>query len=385
MKSIINKKNLAFLIVCLAFFGCVETFELDLTNNQKITIIEGILSNATNDAPILLKESTPSATGSTDIRMIVGAKVSVLVNDKTIINLQEKKEGNYYYPENFVGEIGSTYQLKFTTTSGEQFASLPEKLLKPTPIGSVYDKLEVTGISDAKGKTSPAFYVYLDTPNAPETEDYFMWEWTLYEKNNVCQTCTGGYYYKDPLPLGRCQSDPILARQNNIFDYACDGSCWEIVNSTSLNIGSDQFYNGNNIKGQLIAKIPLYSQSSALIDVKQYSISKDVYKFLDLTRKQGVQTGGLADTPPASLIGNVKSLTNPADNVSGYFIVAGVEKSLYWLDKKALEGKGLPIYGLLGGRAIKYEPSGSSTTRPPLAPCIISKSRTNIQPKGWIN
>ncbi len=380
-----NKKNLSFLFVCLAFFGCVETFELDLTTNQKITIVEGFLTNDFIKTPILLKESVPSATGGSNVTLIAGAKVSVIVNDKTTINLTEKGEGNYYYPETFKGEIGSTYKLIFTTTNGVQYESSTEKLLKPTPIGSVYNKIEAAGLSDAKGKTSPAFYIYVDTPNAAETEDYFMWEWDLYEKQNVCQTCIGGYYYKDPLPLGRCVSDPLLSRYNNIFDYVCDNPCWEIVYSNDLVTGSDQFYNGKTIKGQLVAKLPIYSASGALVDVKQYSISKAAFKFLELTRKQGVETGGLADTPPASLVGNVKSVNNPSENVSGYFIVAGIEKSLYWLDKKDLEGKGLPTVGLLGGRAIKYEPSGPNTTRPPLAPCIVSKSRTNIQPKGWVN
>jgi hypothetical protein len=157
------------------------------------------------------------------------------------------------------------------------------------------------------------------------------------------------------------------------------------MNSTELVINTDALYKGANIKGQLIGKIPVYSVTPALVEVMQFNISKKAYNYLSLTLKQGVETGGLADTPPATLIGNVQNTNKSEDNVSGYFIVAGMFKKPFWLDKKQTEGLGIPTIGLLGGRAEKLEPTGPNTTRPPAAPCVPGDNRTNIKPNGWLN
>lgn len=379
-------KSIVFLLFCLVCFAsCVEPYDQSFRTSNKIIIIEGLLSNSTGLSPITIKESLPSASGGSNITLIVGAKVSVIINSKTTLTLTEKQDGQYSFDSNFKGEIGSTYQLKFTTPDGNTFESAIEKLEDVSPIAKVYHQLDIEAIKDVKGNTTPGYKVYIDTNDPTNVENQYLWAWTLFEKQNVCQTCTGGYYYRTPAPNGACVEDALLKRYNNIFDYFCEGSCWEIIRSIDLVANSDEFYNGKTIKGQLVGNIPIYQSTPSLLEISQYAISREAFKFIKLSQQQGIETGGLADTPPAALIGNVKCVNDPTINTSGYFIVGGKTTSRYWLDKKDVVDQRIQPVGLLGGRSVKYEPSGPNTTRPPLAPCIQSYNRTNQQPLGWIN
>jgi hypothetical protein len=380
-------KKTYYLLFGLAMLlsGCVESITLKAPLKENITIIEGSVTNFNATAPLILKETSPTPTGGIDVNYVVAASVELIENGNKTIPYTEKEEGFYYLPREFKGTLGSTYQLRFTKRNGDVFESSKDIMKAGGSISQISQKTEVTGLSDAKGNKKPAIYVYLDSPDPADTKDFYMWDYVVHEKQLTCKTCIGGYYYRDPAPLGRCQNDQLLQRYSNIFDYICERDCWEVIRSSELVITSDVFYNGNTIKNQLIAKLPIYSVTDALITVNQYAINEQAYKFLDLSRKQGIETGGLADTPPASLVGNVKCVNKPNENVSGYFVVAGAVQKTYWIKKDDVYKLGLQIEGLLGGRATKYEPAGPNTTRPPLAPCVESISRTSIKPTGWVD
>lgn len=388
MKNIKIKAIKAIFLLFSPFLfltGCVEPYVETLKTTTKIIIVEGLLSNETSLSPLLIKESVPSPTGGSNINLISGLKVSVIVNGTTTINLSEKEEGKYFFDESFQGIIGNTYQLRFITPDGNNFESKSEKLEDVTPIEKVYNTLDLKAFTDAKGVNSPGYNIYVDTKDQAGIKNQYLWQWTLFEKQSTCKTCTGGYYYRTPLPYGACVNDALLQRYNNIFDYVCEGGCWEIFRSTQLIANSDELFDGKTLTAQLVGNIPLFQYTGALLEIKQYGISKEAYNFIKLSQKQGIETGGLADTPPAALTGNISCTNNSAINTSGFFIVGGVNKVRYWLDKKDIFDLKLPIIGLLGGRSTKYEPSGMSTVRPPLAPCVNSLTRTNQQPIGWIN
>jgi Domain of unknown function (DUF4249) len=368
-----------------SFVSCIEPYEKSFKTMNKIVIVEGLVHDGNKQRAILLKESWPSPSGSSSIKPLVGAKVNVVVDGEKRNTLTEKDPGVYQFDENFIGEIGKKYKLEFITTDGNVFVSNEEVLKPSVAIKKMNPQLDEKAIIDIKGVTTAGYKLFIDLDDPKQEKNHYLWDWMLYERQNVCSSCTGGYYYRTPLPLGRCVDDAILKRYNNIFDYQCEVGCWEIMRSADLNVLADEFVNGNAIKAQLIGKIPLYQYQDALLWVNQYSISKEAYDFIHLSQQQGVKTGSLADTPPARLNGNIKCTSDPSINTSGYFIVAGKSPASYWLSKaEAFERKLKPV-GLLGGRETRFEPSGASTIRPPMAPCVNGLNRTNQKPEGWQN
>jgi hypothetical protein len=313
---------------------------------------------------------------------VENANVSVLENGNTEIQLTENKAGTYNFPLDFKGNIGSSYQLKFRTANGKAFESRVETIQPSAKIERVYHSYNDRAIKNIQS-SDPGQLVYIDTKDGANTKDFYMWDWNLYEQQFFCKTCDGGFYYRDAStgPLGECRT--IRFRNNAKLDYSCEERCWDIIKPNKVNIMNDDFSNGQEIKGRLVAEIPIYQKIGALLEIRQYGISEPVYSYLRLIESQGQNTGGLADTPPATLTGNVFSSTDNNQAVAGYFIVSSVSKKLYWLDKQDIPAAA-PEVGLLGRRP-NPETMGNDLTRPPMAPCINSEQRTNNEPSGWIN
>ncbi|MGK0137870.1 MAG: hypothetical protein ACI9DJ_001324 [Algoriphagus sp.] len=378
-----NPTLMAFIAILFCMSSCVEPYLKRFNVDQTIFIVDGKLTNDNSGNYIKLTEAIPNSGLSTSYLPVEKATVFVLENDENNILLSEEKPGEYVFPLDFKGQVGSSYQLRFTTANGKSFESKVETMESSAKIDKVYHSFDNKAIKDPQN-TSPGQLVYIDTKDPGETEDFYMWDWVLYEQQFFCQTCIGGRYYRDAStgPLGECRV--IRFRANAVLDYSCEDLCWDVIKPGKVNIMNDNFSNGKEIIGRLVAEIPIYQKIGSLLEIRQYGINKDVYNYLRLIESQGTNTGGLADTPPATLAGNITSTSNIDQAVAGYFIVSSVSKKLYWLDKTDIPNS-VSELGLLGGRRPNPETMGNDLTRPPLAPCVNGPNRTNKEPNGWFN
>ena len=86
-------------------------------------------------------------------------------------------------------------------------------------------------------------------------------------------------YFETPRPAV-CRRES--GYQGITYDYHCDGNCWEIFYNKELNVFNDIYTYGNPINNRLIAKIPFYNATGALIEIKQQSVSSNAYRYLKL-------------------------------------------------------------------------------------------------------
>ncbi|MGR3810444.1 DUF4249 family protein [Jiulongibacter sp. NS-SX5] len=363
--------------------ACVDPYLESFTGTQDIIIVEAVLSDQTLGNFVNLTNSKVGDALSTSYAPITEAKVQLTINSSQTIDLIEVQRGEYRFPEGFRGEEGNEYQLSFTI-NGEIFQSRLEKMPTPPVIDEIRHEFDATGLKDAEGNESPSQKIYLNTTDPADSKDFYMWKWKLYEQQFWCKTCVDGYYYRDSSTdnLGVCREERF---RRGFFDYQCEGQCWEIIEQREVNIMKDEFSNGQVITNRLVANLPIYQLNGSLLEVQQFRISEEAYNYLNLVQSQGQTTGGLADTPPVTLVGNVSSTSNINLPVAGYFIVGAADTELYWLDKRDIPEK-TPFLGLLsGGRSPRPEPASADTSRPPMAPCIEGETRTPYKPEGWIN
>ncbi|MDB5241629.1 MAG: hypothetical protein JWP57_2254, partial [Spirosoma sp.] len=182
--------------------------------------------------------------------------------------------------------------------------------------------------------------------------------------------------------------------------------CWEIISSNTINLFDDQYTNGGLITGRNVAHIPFYIHGPGLVEIRQSSLTTDAYQYAKLFQQQTQNTGGLADTPPTALGGNIHNPANPKEMVVGYFSASAVATRRYWLDRK--DAVGFPfgvtdpvfkpqsladeLFYALNLRPPLPEPQPpqqpevylqNSPPRPPTALCVPSDSRTPFRPEGW--
>jgi Domain of unknown function (DUF4249) len=173
---------------------------------------------------------------------------------------------------------------------------------------------------------------------------------------------------------------PFIREKDNYYDYECQGDCFAIIKSKDINQMTDLVSDGALITRRLVARIPYYYQSGCLVEVQQMCISPEAYSFYNNLDLQSQKSGGLADTPPAAVVGNIRNINNPSEKVVGYFGVVNIQKKKIWIDRKETTGQ----LDFILGRPINPEPPNKfALLRPPLAVCKKTAFKTPIKPEGW--
>jgi hypothetical protein len=192
----------------------------------------------------------------------------------------------------FRGTVGRSYTLTVGLPDGRQFVSRPEQLFPVPSIEHIYYQIEdQTAIGQA------GYYFFLDTKDPGDAKNYYRWSAYGYSQRpstGVC--CTFG----NPCP--KC------------FDF-----CWMRTDYLGANVLSDELINGNQITKRYVLFSPLVTYGPHLIEVSQYSLTRQAYQFWQLYEEQRSRTGSVLDPLPAPVEGNVLSQQEGAEAALGYF------------------------------------------------------------------
>jgi hypothetical protein len=358
--------------------SCIEDFSVDLPIQQTLLVVDAAITDQAKDQSVSLRLNQP-AFDANKPKAVLDATVEILINNKDRVRLVDrKKTGDYFLPNGFKPQINTDYKLLIITKEGKKYESSSERLTTTPKIKDL--RIEFVPPEKGNGLYIPGYhYIYLDTQDEKGVNNNYYWTWRAWEKQEVCQTCDASLYRFDSrLRVWRCiVFNPF---EEKVYDYRCDEPCWDVFYNKELNVLSDVLGEGNEIKNRLIAQVPFLQYSGALVEIVQQCVSQTGFKYMKLLIEQGQNTGTLADTPPAALIGNIKNVDDVREPVGGVFMISGTDVRLVWLDRKDV-GKTLAPTLLGGGRSPYYADSGY-----PLLPtnrCVNSASRTNIRPIGW--
>ena len=275
------------------------------------------------------------------------------------------------------------------------------------PINRVTAHFNMNSLSPPLLQYYPAGYdLFIDTQDPPDQHNYYRWDWKLWEKQDWCRTCVNGvyavnnvtipyngYYLSGNQPVEDCfylPYDPVsLALPTFIYDYHCRTQCWELIYSNTFNIFDDLNSNGKLIVKQDAGHIPFYQRNPCLVEVRQLGLTKEAYRYWKQFQDQTQNTGGLADTPPTVLAGNVHNLTNEREVIVGFFTASAVATKRIFLDRSDAQGTPPGLFYGLNGRDPLPEPRTPLITivngpaRPPTAVCGPLDQRTPFKPDGW--
>lgn len=425
-----------FLLDSLLFMGCVDQLDLNQQNTVNVVVVDGTINNLPEPQIIRLDRArTDSLTGRFGNVPITNALVEVVVDSAQIVTCHETEDGRYQPPADFRGLVGHTYQLRFTLRDGTHYESTQQVMQTVPPIDQVTLRFNTTSLPSGllDGGFRAGFDVLVDTQDPIAQRNYYRWDWSLYEKQDWCQSCNKGYYMTNQLKLVSSfpniliyQTQPELAEScfgapspslfggnfteppaGFINSYVCRTQCWDIFSNSTVSLFSDSYSNGGPITRRNVGQIPYYTQNPALTEVRQSSLTADAYRYFSLLQQQTQNTGGLADTPPTALVGNVHNVANEQERVIGYFTATAVSVQRHWLSKKDATGfayggvyydpikkLALPVpreqqlFYAFNQELPKVESYLNFTIlggppRPPTAVCVPSDSRTPFKPDGW--
>jgi hypothetical protein len=349
--------------------ACVEELAIETPAGATFLVVDGILNNSnsadSSDFVVRLERSFNSQVRAVAVSQ---AKMELIVNGTTSYPMTEQEVGYYYLANKDKGifKVGNAFKLKFTA-DGQNYESSEEVMPDSVPIQKIYTEVPV------KPTLDNAIEVFADVQDPAQKKNYYRWSLVQFERQQYCLFC-----YTAPRTPERCAEDIVGVSGLTISrNPQCTGDCWDIVRRTPNNAIGDVFFDGKQLIKKQVGGILLIFGFPTLVEVRQHSLTPQYFAFLEILKTQAENTGGLADTPAALLVGNVRNVNNAKDKVLGYFSVTNTSIRRLWV----------PRVGLGLSPAANLNPPKEPPTPQPASwnpvPCKPSRTRTPLKPWGW--
>ena len=346
------------LLIVLLSGSCIQEVEVFDDNDNSTLIIEGIITNHSENVEVTLAYSRKFNVRP-DFEKLRGAEVRVVDNLGNEVYLEYAAYGKYVGSD-FQGVVGRTYELKVKMPTGETYSSLPETMLPVSPIKELKH--------ERRGNNVQFLVDFEDDEN---TRDYYRWRYTgthevfsptAYELDQSWQYPQSGGV--------RCYGWASQPDFSEVY------SCWVTKTDLELlNISNDFVFNGLEVKNKEVYSVELdrkfnYGYSG---EVEQYSLTKDAYKFWAAIREQIGNGGTIFETANYQIRGNIYSDENPGELVLGYFGASAVTTERIFVTDF------IDDYG-----DVSCEPNQVGCVPESCIDCrAYSASSTNIRPDYW--
>lgn len=369
-------------ISSLLFLGCTEIFEGEFSGggSERIVITGGITNV---DIPeIRIYTSVPFGASSNSPRPIREANIWIEDQDGLRIAMEEatdETERKYYFfadpnPEienfatieeyekvfwdidtltetfvsnyryqavdkSFRGVIGNTYTLIVELGNGTRYESTPQTLTASPPIDNAYAQYEKGRTVNDLGNEEFAhrWNVYVETTVDQGSDTFLNWRY-----RGVYEVETFPEEYCDP-PSVDC--NPGIAHPREVPPSCCK-YCYVTEYGAEFSTASSAETPSNKISRQ-IAAVPInYSKvyNYYQMDIYQLSISREIYKYLELLNRQITGQGTIFDPTPATIEGNISNVNNADDTALGMFYAAGVTTTQLKLNRQGISAQFTPAY-----------------------------------------
>ena len=303
-------KIIIYLLLIMALSGCIEPFSLEIDEEQILLVVDGMLTDREGYHQVRISRS--GSYSDPQYTPEQGCQVAIRNAEGNSVVLMESEPGLY---EQFVEQsflrTNTAYQLYIRTTDGKEYLSEADSLLPCPPVNKLYYEQEIRETFDPDfPHYGIQFYTDLHIPDQ-YARDY---RWELEETWEYHAPYTIRYYY-----VGRIMD----------LDFNSDSLmfCWKTEKINAIHTIS-----AGHIEGKDVRRIPLAyvsNQSNRLkvkysLLVKQYALSSSAYQYWNQLEKQNQESGGLYETQPARIQGNIRNISDPGERILGFFNVSSV-------------------------------------------------------------
>ena len=315
----INLRNISLIILLVAFGSCEEKYWPDLEGRyQNLLVVDGMITN--EPGPYIVRLSLSSPVDDPENLPVMGYQIIIKDNHGNTETLHEISRGIYSTnPDGIQGVAGRKYKIEISSQKGEFYQSEYEMLRQPTPIESVYTKLEYHQ-SDEVNYDIAGYQFYLNTAMAQHDTNYYLWNMTAtykYQADLKIRYIFNGtlrpFYNSDSLRI--CYKTQII---KEIFTYSTAEFAEPVLTDYPLHYVSTE-------TRELSYRYSLM--------VKQLSISEDAHNFWSVASEQNSDIGDLYARQPYQIRGNIFNPNNPGEQVLGIFLVAGVSEKRIFVNR----------------------------------------------------
>lgn len=290
----------------MVLLKCEEPINLNLDEGIDLLVVDGLITD--QPGPYTIKLTRTSVFGTQNQGPFEkDATITIWDDAGNSEILKHSERGEYHTDESGIrGVVGNSYWLTIKTTNGEEYESIPERLIAVPPVDSLYavfiqePQLEFDG-----------HQFFIDLSDPADEQNYYRWSW-----ESVTPVTT--------------------ARPRRAGPLFCCNVCFQTESDRlGFNVISDQFINGQRLTRQPIHFAPFRNQEDYLIRVNQYSLTAEAFDIWDRIRSQTESVGSIFDQPPTLINGNIKNVGEPKKNALGYFGASALVNVKLQLDRGA--------------------------------------------------
>ncbi len=320
--------NIIILSLFIIAVSCIDSFVPETAKYDNILFIEGHITNDPEMSPVVyISRSIPVTSENTDsISTVSGAEIYLICNDGSEYDFYEPEPGKYNLSDvSFTAVEGNSYKL-IVYYDQNTFESDFETLILSPEIDSIRSKARQQKVMET-GETVYGLKLYISTHSTDPGPAYYRWILDATYQYAVPYNSTHRYI----------DSKPVEFSNHKIIN------CWKSLDIDGIFISSTEGLSENTVIDAPLNFVSQYGDELSYkycLHAKQLSISESAYSFWYNLDKLINQTGGLYETQPFRLTGNIKCTSDPDVIVSGLFEVAGVsEKRKYFNSPKEFKIK----------------------------------------------
>jgi len=289
--------------------SCVENFEMPVTGDKvRFLVVDGFLNTGNGNVNVnVLRASMISESGSA-----FEADATVVLEDPAGNSylLAELGSGKYQGSTPAV-EAGLQYRLYIKTEDGKEYRSAFITVKSTPEIKEVSWKALTDGTQ-----------ITLDTEDATHSTRYYQWvlEETWEYHSRYSSYCSLAVSPDTIIAIPRSPAEMIDV-------------CYRTQPSTRIFTATTTGLTQDQINDYELVFLPKGTEKLGYlysILVRQYSISKETYEYLEKLKKTSQDLGGLYSPQPSNVTGNLYNVADPSEVVLGYFNAgAATEKRLF--------------------------------------------------------
>ena len=304
-------KNAICIILLFLFAGCIEPYHIEIENNDKILVVEGIISSGTTKITLCKTVGINYPLYGGNFPAVNAATMYVECEDGTLSPVASSSGNGIYMIETGELNIDAKYRLVILENGDEYHSGYITPAISP-PVNVTFDA------DDSN------IHVCVSTHGYDNQPGYYLWSYT--EDWEITSYVFGDWAMVD----GVLVPNDIWSPQNRYY-------CWKTDSSKVLILGTTEKLTDNDIIEQRIHNFSrLDDRSSFLyrIKVKQHTIHKEAYDYFFNQQKNIEQTGSIFGVIPSEITGNIRCVSNPDIPVIGYVDVSTTSAGSQYLNSQ---------------------------------------------------
>ncbi|HLN53573.1 MAG TPA: DUF4249 domain-containing protein [Lentimicrobium sp.] len=322
----LRTKILPFILVVLAsLVSCIKEYDpVIVAEDAKKLVVSGSILD--NQQVQIINISRTAQIEAPEYIPVLNCQVSAIDNSGNSFIFTDMANGNYAcHIEPSYLTPGTKWKVQIITPESETIVSDDEEMTSNSGVDSVYYEREDIE-SNIPGDFTKGIRFLVDVNNSVSDSRYYKWEltetWEYHADYPVIWWYDGEVHMKWPP-----DSSMMFCWNTQKVPY--------IYTLTTEQLSDNKFkklplHFVDNISPRLVH---LYS----LLTV-QYSLTRSAYIYWDQLKTNSQEQGGLYDKQPLAIKGNLHNITNPDEEVLGYFFASSVkEKRIFVSNVPGLE------------------------------------------------